>query len=142
MRNCNRGAHPEIRDYGAEPLVLPIRHAAIQNQNFRTALRTGMNLQLTLMSIPVHGDIGEEMHADIDQFIRIESGKAKLYWGCCQHSMHEVGCIGENDAILIPAGTWHNVVNIGAVPLKLTSLYAPPAHPADTVHMTKADAEH
>ena len=74
--NCNR--HPEIRDFGAEPFVFNIDHATTMNENFRTVLWTGRDLQLTLMSIPVCGDIGIEMHDDIDQFIRIESGRAKV----------------------------------------------------------------
>jgi mannose-6-phosphate isomerase-like protein (cupin superfamily) len=111
------------------------------NENFRTTLWTGCNLQLTLMSIPVRGDIGVEMHAYVDQFIRIESGRAKVYMGTCRNDLKEVACVDGNYAILIPAGTWHNIVNVGDCPLKLYSLYAPPQHPFGTVHPTKKDAE-
>ena len=142
MRNCHRGEHPEIRDYGPEPFVFNINHATNMNQNFRTTLWTGQDMQLTLMSIPVRGDIGVEMHPDVDQFIRIESGHANVYMGSCQNALREVGCVNENYAIIIPAGTWHNVVNIGNRPLKVYSLYAPPQHPFGTIHKTKADAEH
>lgn len=142
MRNCNRGEHPEIRDYGPEPFVFNIHHATTMNQNFRTTLWTGRDMQLTLMSIPVRGDIGVEMHPDVDQFIRIEQGHAKVYIGNRQNALREVGNVNENYAIIIPAGTWHNVVNIGNRPLKVYSLYAPPQHPAGTVHKTKEDAEH
>lgn len=141
MRNCHRGEHPEIRDYGPEPFVFNINHATNMNQNFRTTLWTGRDMQLTLMSIPVRGDIGVEMHPNVDQFIRIESGHAKVYMGNCQNALREVGTVNENYAIIIPAGTWHNVVNIGNCPLKVYSLYAPPQHPFGTVHKTKADAE-
>ena len=99
-------------------------------------------MQLTLMSIPVHGDIGVEMHPDVDQFIRIESGCAKVYMGNCQNALREVETVNGNYAIIVPAGTWHNVVNVGNKPLKVYSLYAPPQHPSGTVHKTKADAEH
>ena len=143
MRTCNSGGeHPEIRDYGPQPFVVYIRHAATMNPNFRTTLWTGCHLQLTLMSIPVGGEIGVEMHPHIDQFIRVESGFGKVCTGVSRCDLSETACVDENDAILIPAGTWHNIVNMGSRPLKLYSLYAPPQHPAGTVHKTREDAEH
>ena len=141
MRRHSYGEHPEIRDYGCEPFVFNINHATEKNQNFRTTLWTGRDMQLTLMSIPVCGDIGVEMHDDVDQFIRVESGRARVYMGACQSSLKEVGAVDGNYAILIPAGTWHNIVNVGNCPLKLYSLYAPPKHPRGTVNPTKP-AEH
>ena len=142
MRNCNQCEHPKIRDYGPKPFVLNIRHATNMNRNFRTVLWTGGHLQLTLMNIPVGNDIGVEMHPDVDQFIRIESGHAKVYFGNSRNSLQKAEVVNENYAVLIPAGTWHNIVNIGNRPLKVYSLYAPPNHPFGTVHNTKADAEH
>ena len=142
MRRRNCGEHPEIRDYGCEPLIFHIHHAAEMNENFRTTLWTGRDMQLTLMSIPGHGDIGVEMHDDVDQLIRIESGKAMVYMGSCRNNLRERGCVDGNYAIIIPAGTWHNIVNVGNRPLKLYSIYAPPKHPFGTVHATKEDAEH
>ena len=133
--------HPEIRDYGGESLIFNIHHATEMNENFRTTLWTGQNLQLTLMSIPVCGDIGVEMHPDVDQFIRIESGRARIYMGNCRNHIQERACADGQYAILIPAGTWHNIVNTGNRPLKLYSIYAPPQHPCGTVHTTKRDAE-
>ena len=141
MRHPGCKGHPEIRDYGCEPLLFNLHHAATMNENFRTTLWTGRDLQLTLMSIPVCGDIGVEMHDDVDQFLRVESGRAKVYMGSCRSDLQEQGCVEGGDAILIPAGTWHNVVNVGRCPLKLYSVYAPPQHPAGTVHRTKEDAE-
>ena len=142
MRRHNCGEHPEIRDYGCEPFVFNIYHAATMNENFRTTLWTGRDMQLTLMSIPVCGDIGVEMHPDVDQFICVESGRAKVYVGSCRNNLEEKACVDSGYAILLPRGTWHNVVNVGNGALKLYSLYAPPQHPYDTVHRTKADAEH
>ena len=142
MKNHNCGRHPEIRDFGPEPFVFNINHATNMNQNFRTTLWTGSYMQLTLMSIPTYGEIGVEMHSDVDQFIRIESGRAKVYMGKCRNSLCEVGYADGNYAILIPAGAWHNIVNVGNRPLKLYSLYAPPQHPLGAVHRTKEDAEH
>ena len=140
MRKHTCGAHPDIRDYGCEPFILNIRHATEKNENFRTALWTGRHLQLTLMSIPVRGDIGTEMHRDVDQFLCVEDGRAKVYLGTDHTTLKEVALVEQNDAILLPAGTWHNVVNVGTRPLKLYSLYAPPQHPRGTVHRTKEEA--
>ena len=142
MRHRNCSEHPEIRDYGCEPFIFNINHATEMNQDFRTTLWTGQDMQLTLMSIPAGCDIGVEMHSHVDQFIRIESGKAKVYMGSCRNDLREMGCVDGNYAILIPAGTWHNIVSLGRCPLKLYSLYAPPQHPFGTVHHTKEDAEH
>ena len=141
MRHHHCGEHPEIRDYGCEPFIFNINHATNLNENFRTVLWTGRDMQLTLMSIPVHGDIGVEMHPDVDQFIRIESGRAKIYMGACRNGLQEKTCVDGNYAILIPAGTWHNIVNVSRNPLKLYSLYAPPQHPFGTVHSTKKEAD-
>lgn len=142
MRNHCCVRHPEIRDFGSEPLVFNIDHATNMNQNFRTTLWTGNNMQLTLMSIPVRGDIGVEIHHDVDQFIRIESGRAKVYMGSSRNSMSEKAYVDGRYAIIIPAGTWHNIVNVGNHPIKLYSIYAPPQHLFGTVHKTKEDAEH
>lgn len=141
MRKRQHPPHPAIRDYGGEPFVFNIRHATLLNENFRTTLYTGEDLQLTLMSIPVGGEIGAEMHGEIDQFIKVEEGRAKVYFGGNRHTLREVALVDAEDAILIPRGTWHNVVNVGSRPLKLYSLYAPPAHARGTVHPTKEDAE-
>lgn len=142
MRKHYYGKHPEIRDYGGEPFVFNIHHATNMNENFRTTLWTGKYMQLTLMCIPPYSDIGVEMHTNVDQFIRIESGRAKVYMGTCRNNMQEVAYVDGNYAIIIPAGTWHNIVNVGNCPLKIYSLYAPPNHPFGTVHRKKTDAEH
>ena len=142
MRECNCGVHPPIRDYGGEPLVFNIHHATNKNEKFRTTLWTGEHLQLTVMNIPVRSDIGVEMHPDVDQFVRVEGGRARVYFGSSRNALREAGVVNDNFAILIPAGTWHNIVNIDNRPLKVYSLYAPPKHPFGTVHKIKADAEH
>ena len=142
MCNYNCGKHPEIRDFGSQPLVFNIDHATKMNQNFRTTIWTGSDMQLTLMSIPVCGEIGVEMHPNVDQFIRIETGLAKILMGSGRNTLCEEATVDNKYAIIIPAGTWHNIVNIGNCPLKLYSLYAPPNHPFGTVHRTKLDAEH
>lgn len=138
----NDGNHPtEWKDYGGQPFVVNIEQAAERNPYFRTALWTGSHLQVTLMSIGVGEDIGLEMHADVDQFIRIEEGRGLVRMGPSKDRVELERTVTEDDAIMIPAGTWHNVINVGRVPLKLYSIYAPPEHPFGTIHKTKAEAE-
>lgn len=131
-----------IRDYGPEPFVININEATMQNNNFRTALWTGKHLQVTLMSINVGESIGLEMHPDVDQFIRIEQGYGLVQMGNDKNNLNFERKVYDDFAIIIPAGKWHNLTNIGNVPIKLYSIYAPPNHPKGTVHRTKADAEH
>lgn len=127
-------------DYGPEPYVVNITKATDCNQTFRTALWTGCHLQLTLMCIPTCGEIGLEIHPDTDQFLRIEKGQGIVKMGACKEQLSFQQCISADNAILIPAGTWHNIINTGRCPLKLYSIYAPPKHPHGTVYETRADA--
>ena len=129
-----------LRDYGPRPLVLNIEKAAVQNNNFRIAIWTGYHFQITLMSLNVGEDIGVEMHPNVDQFLRIEKGHGLVQMGSQRDAMNLQANVSDNDAIIVPAGTWHNIINIGNVPLKLYSIYPPPQHPHGTVHKTKADA--
>ncbi len=118
-----------LRDYGPEPFVINIERAARQNNTFRTALWTGEHLQVTLMSIGVGEDIGLENHPDLDQFIRIEQGQGIVKMGGSKDSLYFQRQVCDGFAIIIPAGTWHNMINTGSIPLKLYSIYAPPQHP-------------
>lgn len=138
-RHCHH--YGEIRDFGGEPLIVNIDRLAKWNTNYRTALWTGEHLQVTLMSIPVRGDIGIERHDELDQFIRVESGRALVMMGDCKNEWKYREQVDSNYAVIVPAGTWHNIVNIGNTPLKLYSVYAPPKHPFGTVHPTKEDAQ-
>jgi mannose-6-phosphate isomerase-like protein (cupin superfamily) len=119
--------------------VINIDRATKRNDTFRTALWTGEHLQLTLMSIPAGEDIGLEIHPDIDQFLRIEEGQGIVKMGSDQNNLDFQRKVADDYAI-IPAGTWHNLINTGNKPLKLYSIYAPPQHPKGTVHQTKEDA--
>ena len=129
------------QDLGAKPIILDIRKETICNQNFRTAIWTGGFLQITVMSIPLGGEIGLEMHDDLDQFVKVESGFANVYMGHTKQCVKFAGRVNANYAILIPAGTWHNIVNASGCPLKVYSVYAPPKHPIGTVHKTKLDSD-
>lgn len=134
-------AMPWMKDYGPEPIIFDIDKATRQNDYFRLTFWTGHHLQLTLMSINVGEDIGVEMHDNLDQFIRIEEGQGLAKMGSSKDNLDLQGAVNENYAIIIPAGTWHNLINTGNKPLKLYSIYAPPQHPKGTIHKTKADAE-
>ena len=131
----------KLKDYGAEPFTVNIDEATKQNNTFRTALWTGNNLQVTLMSIDVEDDIGLEVHPTGDQFIRIEEGQGLVKMGENKDKLDFEREVHDDYAIMIPAGKWHNVINTGDKPLKLYAIYAPPEHPHGTVHKTKADAE-
>lgn len=140
--NSNRITAPYIKDYGACPFVININAATKQNNNFRTALWTGKYLQITLMNIKVGESIGLEMHPNLDQFIRIEQGCGLVQMGDDKNHLNFERKVFDEFAIVIPAGKWHNLTNIGNVPIKLYSIYAPPQHPKGTIHRTKEDAEH
>lgn len=135
-----QGAYIELMDYGPQPYAVNIRDAALQNNTFRTALWTGNHLQVTLMSLNPGEDIGLEIHPELDQFIRIEQGEGLVMMGDKQYNLDFQRMVHDDFAFIIPAGTWHNLINTGSVPLKLYSIYAPPQHPHGTVHTTKADA--
>lgn len=141
MCQNNRDGNCRVTDHGPEPFVVNIEQAACRNRNFRTALWTGHHLQLTLMCIPVGGEIGLEIHPDTDQFLRVEGGSGIVRMGFRKEQLQFQRRIGAGDAVFVPAGTWHNLINTGRCPLKLYSIYAPPKHPRGTVHRTKAIAD-
>ncbi|MBQ7368966.1 MAG: cupin domain-containing protein [Clostridia bacterium] len=129
------------RDRGKQPTVLCLRKETCQNKDFRATVWTGEHLQLTVMSIPVGGEIGLERHDELDQLLYIESGFAKIYLGKTKESLSCLGTGASGNAVLIPACTWHNLVNAQNIPVKLFSVYAPPQHPFCTVHKTKQEAD-
>ena len=130
-----------LKDYGAEPTVLDIDAYTISNDNFRTALWTGTFLQVTLMSIPVGGEVGLEQHPGTDQFLRIEDGQANVLMGDSKESLTFNKMAEKDFAIFVPAGKWHNIINTGDTPLKLYSIYSPVEHPHGTIHKTFEEAE-
>jgi mannose-6-phosphate isomerase-like protein (cupin superfamily) len=118
-----------------------IEAVTLANSDFRRVIFTGRNLQMTVMSLAPGEDIGWEMHDTHDQFLRIEQGQGRLRFGRTEDRVDEEHRVSDDWAIIVPAGTWHDVLNTGDTDLKLYSLYAPPEHPPITVHPTKADAE-
>lgn len=130
-----------LNDYGRKPIVVDIAQATKLNPNFRTALWTGKYFQVTLMSIAVGEDIGLEVHPHTDQFIRIEQGQGLVQMGNTKENLDFQVMAYDDYAIMVPAGTWHNLTNTGTTPLKVYVIYAPPQHPFGTVHQTKAIAQ-
>lgn len=130
------------KDHGPDPYAVNIKRESVENTDFRFAVWTGEYLQMTLMCIPPHGEIGLENHVDTDQIIRVEQGAAVVMMGKnkCRHDYEKQLCTG--DVVFVPAGTWHNIVNTGRAPLKVSSVYAPPKHPRGTVQHTQEEAEY
>jgi mannose-6-phosphate isomerase-like protein (cupin superfamily) len=117
--------------------VGPIEKATEQNEYFRQVLFTGEHLQLVVMSLQQREEIGNEVHEQVDQFFRIEEGRAKFVFSGTEEHL-----VGAGGAVVVPAGTYHNVINTSPTePLKLYTIYTPPQHPDGTVHKTKAEAE-
>lgn len=140
-RNNNNTYDFKSKDYGPEPFVVNIEQETLQNPYFRSALWTGEHLQLTLMSIPVRGEIGLEAHSNLDQFLRLEKGYGLVKMGSSPDKLNFQARVTDGYAVFIPAGTYHNMINIGNVPIKLYSIYAPPEHPKGTLHETKEIAD-
>jgi mannose-6-phosphate isomerase-like protein (cupin superfamily) len=114
--------------------VQDIESLAIRNNKFRQVLYTAKNCQLVIMSLRPQEDIGAEIHK-VDQFFRVEEGSGEAVLNGVRTAI-EAGF-----AIIVPAGTNHNIINTGNVPLKLYTIYAPPNHRDGVVHETRADAE-
>ncbi len=131
---------PDTTDHGREPYVLDIDEATVDNTDFRVTKWTGEHLQLTVMSIPAGGDIGLEVHADHDQFLRVEQGRGRVQMGPGKDDLSFDTEVEDDWAILVPAGSWHNITNIGDEPLRVYALYGPPDHQPGTVHATQQDA--
>lgn len=114
-------------------LVQDIERIAIKNEDFRQVIYTAKSCQLVVMALKPKEEIGMEVHK-LDQFFRVEEGSGEAVLD----GVHTA--ITSGFAVLIPAGTNHNIINTGNVPLKLYTLYAPPNHRDGVVHHTRADA--
>jgi mannose-6-phosphate isomerase-like protein (cupin superfamily) len=113
-----------------------IEKLALKNTYFRHVLFTAKHSQLVVMCLEPGEEIGDEVHANVDQFFRIERGDARFVF-----DEKEQRLVHDGDGVVVPAGTYHNVVNASkTAPLKLYTIYSPPNHPDGTVHRTKAEA--
>ena len=114
--------------------IINIEKETLENDNFRKVLYTGKNSQLVLMSLKPSEEIGMEVHT-LDQFIRVEKGKGKAVLDGVEHALED------GSAVVIPAGTNHNIINIDVDDeLKLYTIYSPPEHKDGVVHATKEEA--
>jgi len=114
-----------------------IEKQTLANDYFRQVLFTGKYAQLVVMSLLPGEEIGNEVHPNVDQFFRIEQGQATFIFNGKEKHLARNGY-----AVIVPAGTYHNVINASkSTKLKLYTVYSPPNHPDKTVHKTKAEAE-
>jgi mannose-6-phosphate isomerase-like protein (cupin superfamily) len=117
--------------------VGPIEKLTEKNKYFRQVLFTGKHLQLVVMCLQPEEEIGNEVHEDVDQFFRIEKGSARFVINNTEEHL-----VGAGDAVVVPAGAYHNVINASPTKkLKLYTVYTPPEHPDGTIHKTKEEAE-
>lgn len=115
-------------------LVDDIDHQSKENTAFRRVVHTGQHMQLVLMALKAGEEIGAETHQDHDQYFRVEKGKGEAWID------GECSKIKRDDAVFVPAGARHNIINTGLKPLKLQTLYAPPQHQDGVVFATRAEA--
>lgn len=114
--------------------VINIEEKTLENNYFREVLFTTDKSQLVVMALKSGEEIGMEVHPDHDQFIRIESGKGKAIMNGEEHK------ISDGSAVVVPAGTQHNIINTSEVAMKLYTVYTPPEHKPGTIHKTKDEA--
>ena len=112
-----------------------IEKATLENDNFRKVLATNQNSQLVVMNLKPSEDIGMEIHDDVDQFIRIEQGSGRAILNSQEYP------IEDDFAVVIPAGTEHNIVNDSDEDMKLYTVYSPAEHPDGTIHKDKAEGD-
>ena len=114
-----------------------VEEETLKNKYFRQVLFTGKHEQLVVMCLRAGEEIGYEVHPNVDQFLRVEKGKFKFILD----NGKETHIARDGDAVIVPAGTWHNVVNVSKRKSKLYTIYSPPNHPDGTIHKTKKDAD-
>ena len=117
------------------PFNVDIAAEAMANGDFRKVLSTGRHAQVVVMSIPAGGDIGEEVHEEVDQVLAFVDGEGRAILA------GEESAVGPGRLVHVPAGMRHNIVNTGPGDLRLYTVYAPPQHRPGTIHRTKAEAE-
>ncbi len=130
-----------LQDKGKQPWLFDIEEATVENANYRLAVWSGEYMQVVLMSLKPGEIIDLEVHHDHDQFIRVEQGEARILMGETEDDLPFDKIAKDDWAVLIPAGYWHKVENIGDVDLKLYTIYAPPEHAEGILHETYEEAE-
>lgn len=130
-----------MEDIGPAPQTFDLETATVENDTYRTVAWSGTYLQLTLMSIAVGEDIGLEAHPDTDQFLRLDQGRGRVQMGPAKDRLEFERDVEDGWAVMVPAGTWHNITNTGDEPMRLYAVYAPVHHAPGRVHATAQDAE-
>jgi mannose-6-phosphate isomerase-like protein (cupin superfamily) len=130
----------KIADIGPKPQSFDLEHATKVNTDYRAVAWSGRYLQVTLMSIPVGGDIGLEAHPETDQFLRLDAGRGRVQMGTTKDTLTFEREVGDGWCVLVPAGTWHNITNIGTDPMQVYTIYAPAHHQPRKVQATAAAA--
>lgn len=129
-----------IKDNGPQPQSFDLEQDTRRNAQYRSVAWSGRYLQVTLMSIPVGCDIGLEMHPETDQFLRLDAGRGRVQIGSAKDQLTFEKEVSDGWCILVPAGSWHNVTNIGDEPMQLYAIYAPAHHKPGKVHKTASEA--
>ena len=130
-----------IVDIGPQPQSFDIESATKTNSNYRSVAWSGRYLQVTLMSIPVGGSIGLESHPQTDQFLRLDEGRGLVQMGAAKDMLTFEKQVSDGWCVLVPAGTWHNITNVGTTPMQVYAVYAPAHHAPDKVQATAAAAD-
>lgn len=121
---------------GMKGYIGNIEKLSIENENFRKVLYTAKHSQLVLMSLLPGEDIGEEVHDDVDQFLRVDQGVGQAIIDGVVHD------ISDGFAIVVPQGARHNIINTSTTQsMKLYTIYSPAHHQKDVIHATKSEAE-
>jgi mannose-6-phosphate isomerase-like protein (cupin superfamily) len=130
-----------IIDIGPQPQSFDIERATKENSAYRSVAWSGRYLQVTLMSIPAGGSIGLEAHPQTDQFLRLDAGRGRVQMGGAKDKLTFEREVSNGWCVLVPAGTWHNITNIGTTPMQVYTIYAPAHHAPDKVQATAVVAE-
>lgn len=131
----------KITDNGPQPNAFDLETATKENATYRTVAWTGKYLQVTLMSIPPGSSIGLEVHPETDQFVRLDAGKGHVTMGPAQDDLNFGMDVSDGWSVQVPAGTWHDIINIGTDDMRLYVVYAPVHHTAGIVQKTAEDAD-
>jgi mannose-6-phosphate isomerase-like protein (cupin superfamily) len=130
-----------IKDIGPQPQSFDIDRATKDNTNYRSVAWSGRYLQVTLMSIPIGGEIGLEAHPETDQFLRLDAGSGRVQMGTAKDNLTFEKEVSDGWCVLVPAGTWHNITNIGATSMQVYAIYAPAHHAPGKMQATAAVAD-
>jgi mannose-6-phosphate isomerase-like protein (cupin superfamily) len=130
-----------IQDIGPRPQSFDLESETLENPHYRLVAWSGRYLQVTLMSIEPGKDIGLEKHAETDQFLRLDGGRGRVQMGPSREELTFDKEVSDGWCVLVPAGTWHNITNIGDEPMQLYTVYAPAHHKPGKIHRTAEESE-